>query len=178
MGVLTHLPLKHSKSPMRIHVPSNACDAISFYGQRQVCHLSVQGEEIFQTKPEWAHFSQEGPEKKAKKTINIDPKTPMMKMHNKVRKVKEQGSLRGGEKKSQACCVSFKLQTLKSCLILRMPKLQILHPVQTITNCTQNIQFQNSFLARLSFLLPNSDQKTNRLASKQVFWQNSPERVG
>ena len=68
MGAFTHLPLKHSKSPMRIHVPSNACDVISFYGQRQLCHLTVQGEEIFQTKPEWAHFSQEGPEKKAKKT--------------------------------------------------------------------------------------------------------------
>ena len=51
MGSLTHLPLKHSKSPMRIHVPSNACDIISFYGQRQLCHLTVQGEEIFQTKP-------------------------------------------------------------------------------------------------------------------------------
>ena len=52
MGALTHLPLKHSKSPMRIHVPSNACDVISFYGQRQLCHLIVQGEEIFQTNPE------------------------------------------------------------------------------------------------------------------------------
>lgn len=82
MGALTHLPLKHSKSPMRIHVPSNACDVISFYGQRQLCHLTGQGEEIFQTKSERAHFSQEGPEKKAKKTINIDPKTPMMKMHD------------------------------------------------------------------------------------------------
>ena len=68
MGALTHLPLKHSKSPMRIIVPSNACDVISFYGQRQLCHLTVQGEEIFQTNPEWAHFIQQGPEKKAKKT--------------------------------------------------------------------------------------------------------------
>ena len=65
MGALTHLPLKHSKSPMRIHVPSNACDVISFYGQ--LCHLTVQGEEIFQTNPEWAHFIQQGQEKKAKK---------------------------------------------------------------------------------------------------------------
>ena len=146
MGALTHLPPKQSKSPMQNHVPSNACDVISFYGQRQLCHLTVQGEEIFQTKPEWAHYSQEGPEKKAKKkTINIDPKTPMMKMHDKVRKAKEEGR-RESEKKSQVCCVSFKLQTLKSCLILHMPKLQILHPVQTITKCTQNIQFQNRFL--------------------------------
>ena len=102
----------------------------------------------------------------------------MMKMHNKVRKAKEEeeeGSLRESDKKSQVCCASFKLQTLKSCLILRMPKLQILHPVQTITKCTQNIQFQNSFLVRLSFLWPNSDQKTTQLASKQVFWQNSLE---
>ena len=114
MGALTHLPLKHSKSPRRIHVPSNACDVISFYGQRQLCHLTVQGEEIFQNKPEWAHFSQEGPEKKAKKTINIDPKTPMMKMHDTVRKAKEEGR-RESEKKSQVCCVCFKLQTLKSC---------------------------------------------------------------
>ena len=52
MGALTHLPLKHSKSPMKIHVPSNACDVISFYGQRQLCHLTGQGEEIFQTKTE------------------------------------------------------------------------------------------------------------------------------
>ena len=178
MCALTHLPLKHSKSPMRIHVPSHACDVISFYGQRQLCHLTVQGEEIFQTKPEWAHFSQEGPEKKAKKVIDIDPKTPMMQMHDKVRKVKEEGSLRESEKKSQVCCVSFKLQTLKSCLILRMPTLQILHPVQTITKCTRNIQFQNSFLVRLSFFWPNSDQKTTQLASKQVFWQNSLKRVG
>ena len=59
-----------------------------------------------------------------------------------------------------------------------MLKLQILHPVQTITKCTQNIQFQNSFLVRLSFLWPNSDQKTTQLASKQVFWENSLERVG
>ena len=112
-------------------------------------------------------------EKGKKNPINIDPKTPMMKMHDKVRKAKEEGSLRESEKKSQACCVSFKLQTLKSCLILHMPKLQILHPVQTITKCTQNIQLQNSFLVRLSFLWPNSDQKTTQLASKQVFWQNS-----
>ena len=52
MGALTHLPLKHSKSPMWIHVPSNVCDVISFYGQRQLCHLTGQGEEIFQTKSE------------------------------------------------------------------------------------------------------------------------------
>ena len=67
-------------------------------------------------------------EKGKKKTINIDPETPMMTMHNKVRKAKEEeeeGSLRESDKKSQACCASFKLQTLKSCLILRMPKLQI-----------------------------------------------------
>ena len=114
-------------------------------------------------------------QRKGKKTINIDPKTPMMKMHTKLRKAKEEGSLRESEKKSQACCVSFKLQTLKSRLILRTPKLQILHPVQTIKKCTQNIQFQNSFLVRLSFLWPNSDQKTTQLASKQVFWQNSLE---
>ena len=50
MGALTHLPLKHGS--MRIHVPSNACDVISFYGRRQLCHLTVQGEEIFQTNPE------------------------------------------------------------------------------------------------------------------------------
>ena len=177
MGALTHLPLKHSKSPMRIHVPSNACDVISFYGQRQLCHLTVQGEEIFQTNPEWAHFIQQGQEKKAKKKINIDPKTRMMKMHDEVRKAIEEGR-RESQKKSQACCVPFKLQTLKSCLILRMPKLQILHPVQTITKCTQNIQLQNSFLVRLGFLWPNSDQKTTQLASKQVFWQNSLEWVG
>lgn len=134
MGALTHLPLKHSKSPMRIHVPSNACDVISFYGQRQLCHLTGQGEEIFQTKSEWAHFSQEGPEKKAKKKkFNIDPKTPTMKMHDEVRKVKEEGR-RESEKKSQVCCVCFKLQTLKSCLILHMPKLQC---------CTQFKQLQS-----------------------------------
>ena len=113
-------------------------------------------------------------EKREKKKINIDPKTPMMKMHDKVRKAIEEGRTES-QKKSQACCVSFKLQTLKSCLILRMPKLQILHPVQTITKCTQNIQLQNSFLVRLSFLWPNSDQKTTQLASKQVFGQNSLE---
>ena len=115
--------------------------------------------------------------KRQKKTLNIDPKTPMMKMHDEVRKAIEEGR-RESQKKSQACCVSFKLQTLKSCLILRMPKLQILHPVQTITKCTQNIQLQNSFLVRLGFLWPNSDQKTTQLASKQVFWQNSLEWVG
>ena len=86
-------------------------------------------------------------------------------MHDKVRKAKEEGCLRESEKKSQACCVSFKLQTLKSCLILRMPKLQILHPVQTIKKCTQNIQFQNSFLVRLSFLWPNSDQNNSTQGS-------------
>ena len=177
MGALTHLTLEHSKSRMQNHVPSNACDVISFYGQRQLCHLTVQGKEIFQTKPEWAHFSQEGPEKKANKTIYMDPKSPMMKMHDKVRKVKEEGR-RESKKKSQVFCVSFKLQTLKSCLILRMPKLQILHPVQMITKCTQNIQLRNSFLVRLSFFWPNSDQKTTQLASKQVFWQNSLEWVG
>ena len=37
-----------------------------------------------------------------KKTINIDPKTPMMKMHDKVRKAKEEGK-RESEKKSQVC---------------------------------------------------------------------------
>ena len=52
MGALTHLPPKHSKSPTPIYVPSNACDVISLYGQRQLCHLTVQVEEIFQTKPE------------------------------------------------------------------------------------------------------------------------------
>ena len=112
-------------------------------------------------------------EKGKKNPINIAPKTPKMKMHDEVRKAKEEGR-RESEKTSQACCVCFKLQTLKSCLILRMPKLQILHPVQTITKCTQNIQFQNSFLVRLSFLWPNSDQKTTQLASKQVLRQNSP----
>ena len=70
MGALTHLPLKHSKSPMQNHVPSNVCDVISFYGQRQLCHLTVQGEEIFQIKSEWAHFSQEGSDKKGKKKNN------------------------------------------------------------------------------------------------------------
>ena len=176
MGALTHL--KHSKSPMQNHVPSNACDVISFYGPRQLCQLTGQGEEIFQTKPEWAHFSQEGPEKKAKKKNYIDPKTPMMKMHDEVRKAKEEGR-RESEKKSQACYVSFKLQTLKSCLILRMPELRISHPLQTITKCTQNIRPHNSFLVRLtcSFLWPNSDQKTTQLASKQIFWQNSLEWV-
>ena len=97
----------------------------------------------------------------------------MMKMHDEVRKAKEEGSLRESEKKSQVCCVCFKLQTLKSCLILRMPRL--LYPVQVITKCAQNIQLQNSFLVRLSFLWPNSDQRTTQLASKQVFWQNSLE---
>ena len=77
MSALTHLPLKHSKSPMQNHVPSNACDVISFYGPRQVCHLTVQGEEIFQTKPERAHFSQEGPDKKGKKKqLTLTPKLP------------------------------------------------------------------------------------------------------
>ena len=40
-------------------------------------------------------------EKGKKKTINIDPETPMMKMHNKVRKAKEEeeeGSLRESDK--------------------------------------------------------------------------------
>ena len=104
MGALTHLPLKHSKSPMQIHVPSNACDVISFYGQRQLCHLTGQGEEIFQTKSEWAHFSQEGPEKKAKKTINIDPKTLMMKMHDEWEKWKKRGEDK--VKRKVKCAVS------------------------------------------------------------------------
>ena len=165
MDALTHLPLKHSKSPMRIHVPSNACDVISFYGQKQLCHLTVQGEKSFKpTQNEHTSVNKAQRKKAKKKPINIDPNTPMMKMHDEVRKAIEEGR-RESQKKSQACCVSFKLQTLKSCLILRMPKLQILHPVQTITKCTQNIPLQNSFLVRLSFLWPNSDQKTTQLAS-------------
>ena len=145
MSALTHLPLKHSKSPMQNHVPSNACDVISFYGPRQVCHLTVQGEEIFQTKPERAHFSQEGPDKKGKKkTINIDPKTPMMKMHDKVRKAKEKG--RGeSEKKSQVCCVCFKLQTLKSCFILRMPKLQCCTQFRRLQSVHKIYSFKTAF---------------------------------
>ena len=72
-------------------------------------------------------------EKGKKKKFNIDPKTPMMKTHDEVRKVKEEGR-RESEKKSQVCCVCFKLQTLKSCLILHMPKLQC---------CTQFKQLQS-----------------------------------
>ena len=121
-------------------------------------------------------------EKGKKKTINIDPETPMMTMHNKVRNAKEEeeeGSLRESDKRSQACCASFKLQTLKSCLILRMPKLQICTQFRRSQSVHKIIiQFQNSFLVRLSFLWPNSDQKTTQLASNKFFWQNSLERVG
>ena len=120
-------------------------------------------------------------DKGKKKTNNIDPESPMMTMHNKVRKAKEEeeeGSLRESDKKSQAYCASFKLQTFKTCLILHMPKLQICTQFRRSQKCTQNIQFQNSFLVRLSFLWPNSDQKTTQLASNKFFWQNSLERVG
>ena len=80
MGALTHLPLKHSKSPMQIHVPSNACDVISFYGQRQLCHLTVQGEEIFQTKPNQTRMSTlqstRHREKGKKKQLTLTQKLP------------------------------------------------------------------------------------------------------
>ena len=67
MGALTHLPLKHSKSPMWIHVPSNACDVISFYGQRQLCHLTVQGEEILSNQPRMSTLHSTRPREKGKK---------------------------------------------------------------------------------------------------------------
>ena len=91
MGALTHLPPKHSKSPLPIYVPSNACDVISLYGQRQLCHLTVQVEEIFQTKPEWAHFSQEDPEKKAKKKLTLTQKLPWWKCTTRWEKRKKRG---------------------------------------------------------------------------------------
>ena len=45
---------------MGIHIPSTACDVIIFNGQGQLCVPTelVQSEEIFQTIPEWAQFSQ------------------------------------------------------------------------------------------------------------------------
>ena len=69
----------------------------------------------------------------------------MMKMHNEVRKAKEEGR-RESEKKSQACYVSFKLQTLKSCY--------------------------NSAHAQTSNFAPSSDDykvQTKYTASKQLF---------
>ena len=67
----------------------------------------------------------------------------------------------------------FQTPNLEKLLNSAHAQTSMLHPVQTITKCTQNIQVQNGFLVRLSFLWPNSDQKTTQLASKQVFWQNS-----
>ena len=41
--VLTLSPLKRTKPPMRIHVPSTECDVISFNGQGQLCLLTCAG---------------------------------------------------------------------------------------------------------------------------------------
>ena len=57
---LTDFPVSRPYLPMGIHIPSTACDVISFNGQGQLCVPTelVQSEEIFQTIPEWAQFSQ------------------------------------------------------------------------------------------------------------------------
>ena len=59
----------------------------------------------------------------------------------------------------------FQTPNLEKLLNSAHAQTSILHLVQTITKCTQNIQVQNGFLVRLSFLWPNSDQKTT---SKQL----------
>ena len=60
---------------MGIHIPSTACDVIIFNGQGQLCVPTelVQSEEIFQTIPEWAQFSQGH----QRKPCNIDLKISM-----------------------------------------------------------------------------------------------------
>ena len=69
----------------------------------------------------------------------------MMKMHDEVRKAKEEGSLRESEKKSQVCCVCFKLQTLKSCLNLHMPKLQFCTQFKQLQSVNKIYRFKMAF---------------------------------
>ena len=73
---------------------------------------------------------------------------------------------RGGEKvksKSQDCCVTFKLKNYLKILLsahARTSKANIIHLDQKATNCMTCKQL---------FMAQRSDQKTTRLALKQVF---------
>ena len=67
----THSPLNRPWPPVRMHVPSTACDVIGFNGQCQLCPLTCA---------EWRDLSKMSTiqsrttEKKVKKPCNIDPK--------------------------------------------------------------------------------------------------------
>ena len=177
MGALTHLPLKHYKSPMQNHVPSNACDVISFYGQRQLCHLTVHGEEIFQTNPEWAHFSQEGPEKKPSE-LTLTLKLPRWKCTTRWEKRKKRVEEKVKRKVKRAVSVSnskpWKVAKFCACPNFNVAPSSDDYKVYTKYTASKQL-FGKTYI---SFLWPNSDQKTTQLASKQVWRQNSLEWMG
>ena len=78
----------------------------------------------------------------------------------------EKRKKRGGEKvksKSQDCCVTFKLKNYLKILLsahARTSKANIIHLDQKATKCMTCKQL---------FMAQRSDQKTTRIASKQVF---------
>ena len=58
MYLINPFALSHPCPPVRMRIPSTACDVISFNGQGSLCLLLWQSQGIFQTIPEWAKFSQ------------------------------------------------------------------------------------------------------------------------
>ena len=74
--VLTLSPLKRTKPPMRIHVPSTACDGISFNGQRQLCLLTCAGWRDVSNHTRMSTIQSRRPEKKAKHNVTLTWKFP------------------------------------------------------------------------------------------------------
>ena len=156
------------------------CDVISFKSQGQLYQLTLAGEEIFHTIPDWAAFSQGEPRKRGKKPCDVDLKIPMKILSSTthltflssnpnilkalaktaptkmkwVKRRQEKQKERGGEKakrKSHDCSVTFNYpNTVLKFCFLYMPGLCMLIFCIWIREL-QSVRPVNSFVAVLAF---------------------------
>ena len=62
--------------PVRIHVPSTACDVVSFKGQGQLCNLSCSGGRDLSNRTKISMIQSRRPKKKAKNPCSVYRKSP------------------------------------------------------------------------------------------------------
>ena len=151
----------------------------------------MQGEDVFQTIPEWAQFSQGGKRKRRKKKkhgklawkfpwkscstthltlFSTNPGKilkPFPKSWSLLMPSKRQNKIMGGKakEKSRDCCVIFKPKNYLGILLSKLIFcIWIRRP--------QSVRPINCFVVSFSPLYSQTE-KTSQLASKCVFWQNS-----
>ena len=71
---LTHSPLNRPKPPVRIHVPSTACDLISFNGQGQLCPLTCAEWRDLSNHTRMRTIQSRKPDKKSKNQVTLTRK--------------------------------------------------------------------------------------------------------